>query len=145
MIANDNGPPDGDFVRYIEGLTARPGSAPTTNTKSQTEAPQDKVAVHEMRGAVQAPSALPETQKRPLDPTVADAMARALMMRTAAGGAASSFADRYHWLLGAAGVIVLLYALFAPGLNLIAVLIGIALLNGFVKLRKRARDRSTAA
>ena len=140
MIANDNGPPDGDYVRYIEGLLARAASAQPTGAKPQSDASHERLEAHAMHHAVPALPTLPTTPTRPLDPTVADAMARALMTRASAGNAASTFADRYHWLLGFAGLSALLYALIAPGINFIFVVIGIALLNGFVKLRKRARN-----
>ena len=137
MIANDNGPPDGDYVRYIEGLMARPGSTPVTSTKSQTDAPHERVAVHAMHGGASAVPTLPATQERPLDPTVADAMARALMMRTSAADAAPKVAMPFQRLVGAAGLALLLYGLFAQEFNFVFVLIGIALLNWYVKLRKR--------
>ena len=145
MIANDNGPPDGDYVRYIEGLMARASSTLATKTKSQVDLAPDRIADHAMHGAASATSALPAMPRRPIDPGAAQAMANALMTDTSTVGAASNFADRYHWLLGAAGVIALLYAMLAPGINFIFVLIGIALLNWFVKLRKQARDRALTA
>ena len=145
MIANDNGPPDGDYVRYIEGLLARAASTQPTGTKPQTDASHERLEAHAMRHAAPTVPTVPSAPTRPLDPTVADARARALMMRASAGEAASTFADRYHWLLGVAGISALLYALIAPGINFIFVVIGIALLNGFVKLRKHARNRTMSA
>ena len=145
MIANDNGPPDGDYVRYIEGLLARAASAQPTGTKPQPDATHEKLEAHAMHHASPAVPTMPSAPTRPLDPTVADAMTRASVMRASAGDAASTFADRYHWLLGVAGLSALLYALIAPGINFIFVVIGIALVNGFVKLRKRARNRTMSA
>ena len=136
MIPNDNGPPDGDYVRYIEGLLARASSTLPTSTKPQGELPHDRIADHAMHGAPQA-TPLPATSQRPLDPTAANEVARALMTRTSVTDTAPKVAIGFQRLVGAAGLALVLYGLFGKDFNLLYVLMGAALINWFIRLRKR--------
>ena len=143
MIANDNGPPDGDFVRYLETLVAASRSAALA---AQVLPPPSGTLPYDIverttHGFVPPSASRDDARKIPIDRAAAEAMAETLL--SAGAGAAPSLAVGASWILGAIGALFVVIGLFAHGFNFIMVMLGIVLLSWSAKLRKRQRAAST--
>ena len=137
MIANDNGPPDGDFVRYLEALVA---ASRTAAMAAQVLPPPSGTLPRGIvesisRKVVATSTPQVDARKAPMDRAAAEAMADALLSVRA--GAAPSAAVGASWVMSAIGALLVVIGLFVQGFNFVMVIAGIALLSWSAKLRKR--------
>ena len=155
MIRFDNGPPDGDYVRYIDELMASRAAslvAPTMNA-SPNPVPPRALQLASPRGSQPASQAASQPASQPashltsqhalkppsaLSLAAASAIASAMMM--------SREARRPAWSIStiaiAAGAALILIGLFGDTANFVFIVAGVALVSWAIK-RLAHRDRAS--
>lgn len=140
MIRFDNGPPGGDYVRYIDELMTQRAASLVAATMSSNSDTVDRDAINRHRAATDGrkspttplsnnPSNNLAQRASPLSPTAATAIASAMMTRDNERRVASVFSA-----IGlAAGALLILIGILGRSSNVLFIVGGIALVSWAIK------------